>query len=120
MIGRLYSIVLDCPDPEALARFYEGLLGLRREKTLATWVVSGDGAGTRIAFQSAPDLRTPRWPDPAHPQQVHLDVMVDDVDEAQARVLELGATRLPGEGDDFRVFADPVGHPFCLVWDTNG
>ena len=48
----------------------------------------------------------------------HLDIRVADVDEAEPRVLELGARRLPGGGGDFRVYADPVGHPFCLVWDA--
>ena len=58
------------------------------------------------------------WPDPDRPQQFHLDVYVTDVDEAEPKVLALGARRLPGGGGDFRVFADPVGHPFCLVWDA--
>jgi hypothetical protein len=44
--------------------------------------------------------------------------MVDDVEEAEPKALALGAKRLPGEGDDFRVYADPAGHPFCLVWDV--
>jgi hypothetical protein len=56
-------------------------------------------------------------PDPERPQQLHLDIRVDDVDAAEREVLELGATRLPGQSEDgFRVFADPVGHPFCLVF----
>jgi hypothetical protein len=40
--------------------------------------------------------------------------MVDDIDEAEPKVLALGATPLPGEGSSFRVYADPAGHPFCL------
>jgi catechol 2,3-dioxygenase-like lactoylglutathione lyase family enzyme len=115
MIGRLYSTVVDCPFPDALAAFYEELLGLRRVSTEDDWVVIGDDRH-RIAFQKAPDLREPRWPDPDRPQQFHFDVEVTDVDAAEERVLKLGATRLPGEGDDFRVYADPAGHPFCLVW----
>jgi hypothetical protein len=43
---------------------------------------------------------------------------VADVDEAEPKVLELGARRLPGGGGDWRVYADPVGHPFCFVWDA--
>jgi hypothetical protein len=43
---------------------------------------------------------------------------VADVEEAEPKVLALGARRLPGEGGDFRVYADPAGHPFCLVWDV--
>ncbi len=56
-----------------------------------------------------------RWPDPDRPQQFHLDVMVDDVDAAEPRVLALGAQRLTEPGDDNRVYADPAGHPFCLI-----
>ena len=117
MIGRLYTVVIDCPQPRALAAFYCELLGLCEQKVRDDWVTIGDDAGTRVSFQLAPDLKAPRWPDPEYPQQFHLDVEVDDVDAAQERVLALGATRLPGEGSDFRVFADPAGHPFCLVWD---
>ncbi|WP_205862074.1 VOC family protein [Planosporangium thailandense] len=117
MIGSLRAVVIDCPDPEALARFYEELLGLSRRSTESDWVTIGDDT-RRISFQRAPDLREPRWPDPERPQQFHIDVTVDDVDAAEAKVLALGAKRLPGEGDDFRVYADPAGHPFCLCWDT--
>jgi catechol-2,3-dioxygenase len=119
MIGRLYSVVIDCPYPRALAEFYTELLGLKVLSDAEDWVTIGDGVGTRLAFQQAPDLREPRWPDPERPQQFHLDVRVDDVDDAERRALVLGAIRLPGEGQDFRVYADPAGHPFCLVFDTN-
>jgi catechol 2,3-dioxygenase-like lactoylglutathione lyase family enzyme len=117
MIGRLYSTVIDCPRPDELARFYEEVLGLSRTYTDDDWVTIGDGP-SRISFQRAPDLREPQWPDPERPQQFHLDIEVDDIDAADERVLKLGARRLPGEGDDFRVYADPAGHPFCLVWNT--
>ncbi|MBB5834408.1 VOC family protein [Kribbella italica] len=55
----------------------------------------------------------PRWPDPAYPQQLHLDVAVPDLEAAEADVLAAGATKLRDSGD-FRVYADPAGHPFCL------
>jgi hypothetical protein len=74
-------------------------------------VVSADGTSSGLAFQLAPDHQPPAWPDPARPAQVHLDVMVEDVTAAGPRVLALGATRLNGEG----VYADPAGHPFCLI-----
>jgi hypothetical protein len=117
MIGRVFSVVIDCPDPSALAAFYGEVTGLPRTKDRDDWVVIGEHPGWRIAFQRADDYVPPRWPDPAHPQQFHLDILVDDVDAAEAKVLALGARRLPGEGEDFRVFADPVGHPFCLVFE---
>ena len=46
---------------------------------------------------------------------MHLDVNVDDMDEAEKAVLELGATKADHQpGTTFRVFLDPAGHPFCL------
>jgi catechol 2,3-dioxygenase-like lactoylglutathione lyase family enzyme len=116
MIGRWHGLVIDCPDPSALAVFYEELLGMQRVQDDGDWVVIGDAPDRPgLAFQRAPDLRPPQWPDPERPQQMHLDVRVDDIDAAEREVLALGARRLPGEGRRFRVYADPVGHPFCLV-----
>lgn len=116
MIGRWHGLIIDCPDPSALAGFYQELLGMQRVQDDPDWVVIGDAPDRPgIAFQRAADLQPPRWPDPEHPQQMHVDVRVDDVDAAEGQVLALGAHRLPGGGDRFRVYADPVGHPFCLV-----
>ncbi len=66
-------------------------------------------------FQQIEGYNPPRWPDPAHPQQAHLDLLVEDLDTGEARALELGARRLDAGGERFRVFTDPAGHPFCLV-----
>ncbi|MEU1755058.1 VOC family protein [Micromonospora matsumotoense] len=122
MIGKLRSVAIDCPDPRALAGFYAELLGLplvEEDSDGNEWVVLGGPVGQqpRLAFQQAPDLLPPDWPDPARPQQFHLDVTVDDIEVAEKAALALGARRLPGEGEGFRVYADPVGHPFCLCWD---
>jgi catechol 2,3-dioxygenase-like lactoylglutathione lyase family enzyme len=117
MIGRLHSTVIDCPDPRALAAFYSELLGMHVVRNDDDWVtIRTDSDAPAISFQKAPDLRPPSWPDPARPQQFHLDVAVDDIELAEKRALALGATKLDGGGDDFRVYADPAGHPFCLVW----
>lgn len=42
---------------------------------------------------------------------------MSDLDTAEARVIKLGATLLEGSDKPigFRVYADPEGHPFCLV-----
>ena len=117
MIGHLYNVVIDCPDPPALARFYNELLGLPVTTEREGWVVISDDR-VRMAFQNAPNLREPQWPDPERPQQMHLDVMVEDVEAAEQKVVALGAKRLPGDGEDFRVFEDPAGHPFCLVFEA--
>jgi catechol 2,3-dioxygenase-like lactoylglutathione lyase family enzyme len=113
MIGRLHHVVIDCPDPAALAAFYSQLIGLPIVYQDDSWVViARSDTSSGIAFQLAPDHQPPQWPDPHHPQQFHLDIMVDDLDAADPKVRELGARRLP-TGD--HVYADPAGHPFCLI-----
>ena len=122
-LGRLHHVVLDCPDPRALAGFYARLLGLPVTYESDDWVVVAASDRTSgIAFQLAPDHQPPAWPDPHRPQQVHLDVMVDDLPTAHREVLALGARPLTGSlpagspgADSDHVYADPAGHPFCLV-----
>ena len=127
MIGRLEKIVIDCPDPRALAAFYCEVLGMREiegihgwAEDIDGWVVIGRQGGMReLAFQRATPWIPPQWPVPEHPQQLHLDIRVTDVEEAERLVLSLGATRLPAERETgFRVFTDPVGHAFCLVFGS--
>jgi catechol 2,3-dioxygenase-like lactoylglutathione lyase family enzyme len=116
MVGRLHGIVIDCPDPDALARFYEQLLGMQRVNDDSDWVVIGDAPDRPgIAFARAPGYRAPTWPDSDVQQQLHFDIRVDDLDVAEKDALALGARALPGGGARYRVYADPVGHPFCLV-----
>ena len=113
MHGRLHHVILDCPEPGVLAAFYRALLGHPVTYDDGDFaVVSVDDRTSGLAFQRSPDHRPPTWPGPAVPQQIHFDVMVDDLAAARTAVLALGATELPG-GD--HVFADPAGHPFCLI-----
>ena len=110
----LFAVTIDAPDASGLARFYADLMGMA-----VTYdgpegaLIVGDGKS--VMFQQVSDYTPPQWPDPARPQQAHLDINVDDLDAGEARALELGASRLDGEGKNFRVFADPAGHPFCLT-----
>jgi catechol-2,3-dioxygenase len=119
MIGTLGAVVLDCPDPKALAGFYAELVGGTVDAEDEEWVDLEREGGQRLSFQLAPELRAPVWPDPQRPQQFHLDIAVPraELDTAERRVLELGATLLEGDNGgsrNWRVYADPAGHPFCL------
>src|SRR3954454_22250247 len=119
-IARMRSVVLDCPDPKRLADFYSALLGWEITSVEDDWVVVTDGNPGRLCFQLAPDHQPPVWPSADRPQQFHIDVTVDDLDEAEAATVALGAVKhphQPGEKDGFRVFLDPAGHPFCLCVD---
>lgn len=120
-LARMRSVVLDCPDPRALAEFYRAVLGGQVTFAEEDWVVL-TVEGLRLAFQLVDEFAAPTWPNGERPQQFHLDVAVDDVDAVEPRVLALGATKheeQPGQaaGDSFRVYLDPAGHPFCLCWD---
>ncbi len=113
-IARYPSTVLDCPDPAALATFYGTMLDWKIE-TSSDWADIRADYGQCISFQQVADHRPPVWPSADRPQQFHLDVMVDDLDEGEAAVLALGATKPDHQpGTTFRVFLDPAGHPFCL------
>ncbi|HEX4290319.1 MAG TPA: VOC family protein [Trebonia sp.] len=116
-IARYPSFVIDCADPQALATFYGALLDWKVELK-DDWADIRGGAESCISFQQVEGYAPPDWPTQALPQQMHLDVMVEDLDTAEAAVLELGATKHAFQpGTTFRVFLDPAGHPFCLCVD---
>ncbi|MGI9051123.1 MAG: VOC family protein [Ilumatobacteraceae bacterium] len=119
-IARFSLVALDCPRPLELARFYAAVTGWDVRDGAQDdddWVQLVSPHGATIAFQLAPGNQRPDWPSDDHPQQLHIDFDVDDLDTGEAAVVALGATKAevqPG-GDDFRVYLDPAGHPFCLV-----
>ncbi|MGB8178900.1 MAG: VOC family protein [Acidimicrobiales bacterium] len=113
---------LDCPDPIALANFYASLLELEVEPLNdfpledVTWLeVQKDGV-TVLGFQKVDNYVAPTWPEGPVPQQLHLDFHSTDLDKDEAHALAVGARKTDFQpGETFRVFLDPVGHPFCLV-----
>jgi catechol 2,3-dioxygenase-like lactoylglutathione lyase family enzyme len=116
-VGFLGSISIDCPDPDALAPFYRGLLGLQEAfATPDRGVVSLSGAGPMLTLMRVDTYVAPSWPGGPQHQQMHLDVAVDDVDAAVSAAIALGASEASHQPapDQWRVMIDPVGHPFCL------
>lgn len=114
-IARYPIVVLDCREPEVLARFYGALLDWEVVRSGEDWWSIRAEYGDAIGFQQVEGFVAPQWPGQQHPQQMHLDVTVDDLDAAETAVLALGATRHEHQpGTTFRVLLDPAGHPFCL------
>lgn len=111
----LYAATIDCPDASALGAFYARLLGIELAYDGPEGAMVTPENAFAIMFQQIENYTAPQWPDPAHPQQAHLDIEVDDLDAGEAHALAAGATRLPYQEDSWRVFADPAGHPFCLT-----
>ena len=122
-------VVIDCPDALALAQFYSEILGWAVEERstpdFATLAPPGGGVApdrpdgrTTLAFQRIDDWATPSWPGGDHPQQFHLDFSVPDIPAAEPDVVAAGARvhdQQPSADGGFRVYLDPVGHPFCLI-----
>ncbi|MET7334227.1 VOC family protein [Nonomuraea sp. NPDC005650] len=113
---RYASVTFDCPDPAELARFYGQALGLPVRFSNEDYVLIGHEGSTALSFYRLADYQRPTWPDPAREKQAHLELGVDDLDAAQARLLALGAVEAPvqPQPDLWRVLLDPAGHPFCI------
>ncbi|AGL18215.1 hypothetical protein L083_4705 [Actinoplanes sp. N902-109] len=108
------GVTIDCLDPERVARFWSTLLGRPAGPAEQGWVYLGERGDPqpRLVFQPVPEPA-------AGKVRIHLDVTVDDIEAAMARVIELGGTST-GERHDYPegvvvVMADPEGHEFCLV-----
>lgn len=112
-------VVFDAADLTAESAFWADLLGGTVDAEDGWHSVTVDGE-PQVAVQLAPDHVPPHWPG-GTPQQIHIDLFVDDVKAAHDEVISLGA-RLLKPADDiesaegFQVYADPAGHPFCLCW----
>ena len=130
----LRAVVVDATDARAVAEFYRELLGFvyrsgdeppppgEPDPKGQDWLVLRDRTGeARMAIQQVAELSAPTWPDPAVPQQLHMDMTVADeaqLAEQRDRALSLGAKLLADRSADpeeaLYVFADPAGHPFCI------
>jgi predicted enzyme related to lactoylglutathione lyase len=115
----LQVVVFDAADLNAESNFWARLLGgtVDAEDDWHMVLVNGE---PKVGVQLAPDHVPPEWPD-GTPQQIHLDLWVDDFEEAHTEVMSAGAKLLQAavsteSPDNFQVYADPAGHPFCLCW----
>ena len=118
-IAKLTVFALDCPDPHGLAEFYMAITGweLDHVSEEGRWVELRSDVGATLAFQLDPNYQPPVWLSTDRPQQGHLDFEVDDLDAGEAAVIAIGARKaeVQPEPEEWRVFLDPAGHPFCLV-----
>ena len=114
-VMELFAVTIDAPDASALARFYADLTGME-----VTYdgpegaLITGDGterdvpAGRRlqpapVAGPGAPAAGPPR-PAGRRPRR-----------RRGPGAWSWARPGWTGGGERFRVFADPAGHPFCLI-----
>ncbi|MFI7498365.1 VOC family protein [Streptomyces sp. NPDC049687] len=111
-------VVLDCAEPEMLAEFYKGFLDAEETDVTANRVEIRGAGGTRLAFRRDVNATPPSWPRPENSLQAHLDFVVDDLDEAERRIVGLGGRPVDTKGaagpHEERGYADPAGHSFTL------
>ncbi|MEV6196178.1 VOC family protein [Streptomyces sp. NPDC051920] len=116
---KLSAITLDCSDPPALAAFYQQATGFElHPKSGADFAGLNREDGLFIGFQRVDHYRAPVWPGQVVPQQLHLCFEVEgDLEEAEARLLELGAGKPAHQPHEpgARILTDPAGHPFCIT-----
>ncbi len=118
-VGRLRWIQIDCPDPERLAAFWAEVLATEIDFRLGeplqfVNLPPAEAGGPSVSFQRVPEPKTVK-------NRVHLDLLVEDVDGASARVEALGGRRRDDHdfhehGFSWRRMADPEGNEFCLVF----
>lgn len=116
--ARPFGVGIDVADPATMADFWEALTGYERaEDTPAhVYLVHSERASAGIYLHKVPEPRPPGK------NRLHLELWVDDLETARARVAELGgrlvADYSDGSDDEpdmsFMVFEDPEGNVFCL------
>jgi predicted enzyme related to lactoylglutathione lyase len=111
-----WEVCIDCVDPEALAPFWEGLLGYERGEQWGPYVELRDPSGRHpnLRLQRVPEAKTVK-------NRLHLDLYSREAEELLARARELGDAHV-GErrrssddaGQWFQVLTDPAGNEFCI------
>jgi predicted enzyme related to lactoylglutathione lyase len=119
-IGRVDGLVIDGLDTMALARFWAAMfdtdivsIANEGEPNEAHYVdVAGNDRTPLLRFQRVPEAKAVK-------NRLHLDVEVETLDPAIARVEELGGSTLQRVrteyGYDYAIMGDPEGNEFCLI-----
>jgi predicted enzyme related to lactoylglutathione lyase len=121
-VGNLDAITIDCADPVELARFWGAVFGTEIDSTLGEgphYIDLKRVPGVPVLrFQSVTDRKTTK-------NRLHLDLLVEELDEACARIEALGGRRAPGKpvteyGWSWVVMQDPEDNEFCLGHASSG
>src|SRR5262245_279176 len=118
MPSRFDSVVIDCIDPAALARFWMNVLDwhIVEERKEEVVLAKADKTFPVLVFGTVPEQKTIK-------NRLHIDLVPDDQDAEVERIIGLGATRADvGQSDDvdWVVLADPEGNEFCVLSARGG
>jgi predicted enzyme related to lactoylglutathione lyase len=115
MPGVRIEVTLDCSDLDRLASFWQAAADLVIEGVIEGRYVTLSGHGITLTLQRVAEPKTVK-------NRMHLDLLVDDVEQAVRRLETLGASRLIATarqefGQRWYVLADPEGNEFCVAPD---
>jgi predicted enzyme related to lactoylglutathione lyase len=119
-IGRVDGLVIDGADTMALARFWAAMF----DTEVASIVNEGEPNEAHYVDVAATDgtplLRFQRVPEAKRlKNRLHLDIEVEELDPAIARVETLGGSLIQPlrteYGYDFAITGDPEGNELCLI-----
>jgi predicted enzyme related to lactoylglutathione lyase len=118
-------INIDVPDLETALTFYQAALGLVHSRTIDGDVAELIGASCVLYLLRKPPGSTVSSAATAtrqytrHWTPVHIDFVVEGIEEAAKRALLAGAKQesecIEWMGSKCITFSDPFGHGFCLI-----
>ncbi len=101
-------VIISTAEVDRLVAFWAGLLsvGIAEETDGYTWLHPDREGGVSIGFQEVDEALD-------EPNHIHIDILVDDREEATERVIRLGGS-LVREQRKNNIVADPDGNEFCV------
>lgn len=111
------EFTLDCSDLDRMAEFWRAAAGFDEVGSIEGRYISLSGHGVALTLQWVAEPKTVK-------NRMHLDLLVDDVDQEVHRLEQLGASRLTASarkefGQTWFVLADPEGNEFCVARDPH-
>ena len=117
MISSIIGIAFDCPNANALADFYEKIIGWQKEISSEEWAALRTPEGILLVFQTVENYVPPTWSwkNGKQQQMAHIDFKVDNLQEAVEFILQCGETKSDVQYfDTSTVMLDPAGiHSAC-------
>jgi predicted enzyme related to lactoylglutathione lyase len=102
MPTKVYQIVIDVDDIDRSAHFWSEVLGLKVSHRWEQFLgFERQKGGLKVVLQIVPEKKTSK-------NRMHLDVAVEDVDAASARVEALGGMKL-------QVLSCSQGRYYCVL-----
>jgi len=117
--ARVTTVMFNSENPEQLIDFWSNLLSVKAHPHNATtehiWLFPTPGENFKLGFQRVQKKSTDS-------SEVHIDVAVDDLNEAEELVKRLGGSHVKtsrtGGGFEWRILKDPEGNQFCIFLDS--